>query len=121
MKTVNGVEPRGISGSGLVEIAAALLAAGLLTAEGRLKNPEELSEELPPETKERVRVTENGPEVLLDRRTGITITQKISVCSVGMGHGAVNPAGRGRIGGDLDRVFLAGAFGARLSGCRLKD
>lgn len=120
LKTVNGIEPRGISGSGLVEIAAALLAAGLLTAEGRLKNPEELSEELPPETKERVRVTENGPEVLLDRRTGITITQK-DIRLLQLAKGAVRAAVEslleeaGITAGDLDRVFLAGAFGSGLS------
>lgn len=119
LKTVNDVEPRGISGSGLVEIAALLLSTGLLTAEGRLKNPGELSEDLPFETRKRVRVTENGPEVLLDQETGITITQK-DIRLLQLAKGAVRAAVEslleeaGITAGDLDRVFLAGAFGSGL-------
>ena len=120
LKTINNVEPRGISGSGLVEIVAGLLSTGLLTPEGRLKNPEEPGEELPPETNNRLRDTENGPEVLLDRRTGISITQK-DIRLLQLAKGAVRAAvdslleEAGITPENLDRVFLAGAFGSGLN------
>ena len=75
METLGGVAPLGITGSGLIALVAAFLALGLLTPEGRLKSPGEMAD-LPEVLRERLQAGANGQEVLIDKESGVTITQK---------------------------------------------
>ena len=104
LETLGGVAPLGITGSGLIALVAAFLALGLLTPEGRLKSPGEMAD-LPEVLRERLQAGANGQEVLIDKESGVTITQKdIRLCNwpKGGAGGSRLPAGRG--GGGPGRI-----------------
>lgn len=118
LETLGGVTPLGITGSGLIALVAALLSAGLITPEGRLKGPEEIPD-LPKAIRERLRTGENGQEVLIDRESGVTINQK-DIRLLQLAKGAVRAAvdslleEAGVDPEELEVILLAGAFGTGL-------
>ncbi|MGP8256357.1 MAG: ASKHA domain-containing protein [Methanoregula sp.] len=111
--TINGIKPRGITGSGLIDILAELLSAGVIDRTGRIntecKNP-------------RIRTGAHFPEyvIALARETeigkDIVITEndiKNLIMSKASIHAAcvtlMNEAGVSRL--DIATIYFAGAFG----------
>lgn len=119
LETLGGVAPLGITGSGLIALVATLLRAGLLSPEGRLKNPEEIPD-LPEVIRGRLRAGENGQEVLIDRESGVTINQK-DIRLLQLAKGAVRAAVDSLLDEakvtpeELEVILLAGAFGSGLN------
>ncbi|MBC7963605.1 MAG: DUF4445 domain-containing protein [Steroidobacteraceae bacterium] len=115
VQTIGEVEAIGICGSGLMDIAAELVACGVIAADGRFCSPE--SPELPGTLQERL--------VRQDGKTSFRITEKVSISQkdirqVQLAKGAVR-AGiefllrEVGIGADsVERVLIAGSFGYHL-------
>jgi uncharacterized 2Fe-2S/4Fe-4S cluster protein (DUF4445 family) len=123
LETLGGVAPLGITGSGLIALVAAFLALGLLTPEGRLKSPGEMAD-LPEVLRERLQAGANGQEVLIDKESGVTITQK-DIRLLQLAKGAVRAAVDSLLDEaevvpeELDTIMLAGAFGSGLDSSAL--
>jgi uncharacterized 2Fe-2S/4Fe-4S cluster protein (DUF4445 family) len=108
------VEPRGLCGSGLIDVVAQLRLAGMLTDGGMLLSPDEAVERGHPFA-ERLRVDDEGV-----RRFAITddvaITQR-DIRELQQAKGAIATGieaamrERGLSADDLDEVLLAGSFG----------
>lgn len=80
---IGNVAPMGICGSGLIDLLAELLRVGIISAEGRLRRPDELPSDLSPTLAERVQVENNGsPAFVLTEphggapRNRLSLTQK---------------------------------------------
>jgi len=120
--TIGGVKPVGICGSGLLDMVACLVRAGIIDASGRIVDPEEVPPEFA-DLSRRLHKSENGSNefaIALPDNTStgqaIVLTQR-DVREVQLAKGAI-AAGiltlMDRYGielQDLDRVVLAGAFG----------
>ncbi len=97
LRTIGGAEPRGVCGSGLVDIMAVALEQGLVAADGRVLSPSK-----------RLHL---GGDLFLDQQ---------DVRNIQLAAAAVKTAVRiiledaGLRPGALDRVCVAGAFGNRL-------
>jgi uncharacterized 2Fe-2S/4Fe-4S cluster protein (DUF4445 family) len=113
----------GLCGSGLIDLVAGLLDAGLVTAEGRLLGPDEAPSSVAPELKRRLMGDDRGqPEFVLAEAAGasqprVTITQR-DIRELQLASGAIR-AGiaillrqAGVEPGDLHRVLIAGGFGS---------
>ncbi len=122
LSVIGGTEPVGICGSALVDLAAELLRAGIVTPEGRLLPTEELPDSLPLPLRERV-FTDNEGQVsfLLAGRAGaggaVAVNQR-DVRELQLATGAIR-AGvtiltrqAGLSSSDLKRVLIAGGFGS---------
>ena len=115
LSVIGNVEPIGICGSGLVDLAAGLLDAGIVTPQGRLLPLEDLPQTLPEPLRKRVR---QGEFVLGDNSdSSLTITQR-DIRELQLATGAIR-AGVNillRIAalkpGDLHRILIAGGFGS---------
>ncbi len=115
--TIDGATPRGICGTGLIDAAAALLGAGLMDETGRLLEPEELPAETPAPLRARLRMTEDGAEVLLGASREVPLTardlRELQLAKAAVRAGAETLlAEAGLAAADLSRVLLAGAFGS---------
>ncbi len=123
ISTIGGAPPRGICGSGLIDLTAELLENGILAEEGRLLSREELPSGVPDALAGRVRDDgEGGIEFLLapapdsDADQDIVLTQR-DIRELQLGIGAIR-AGISillkracvRIS-DLRSVLIAGGFG----------
>ena len=109
---IGNVEPVGICGSGLIDITAQLLNAGIVDSTGRINKPEKL----PPKIAQRI-ITDstNQPAFVIEK--AIKITQK-DIRQTQLAVGAIR-AGINIIlkqahlkAGDLKRVLVAGGFGS---------
>ena len=112
-ETIDNKAPRGICGSGLLDVIAGLFRAGLIERTGRLAEPD---------ASERIRVGEDGPEFVLVWRpesgidTDIVITQP-DIDNLIRSKAAVYAAVSSLVGAlemtpdDIQRVYLAGGFG----------
>ena len=108
------VEPRGICGSGLIDIVAQLRLNGLLTDGGMLLSPDEAVEQGHP-LAERLHVDDEGvrrfaltDDVLITQRDIRELQQAKGAIATGI-EAAMRE--RGLSAGDLDEVLLAGSFG----------
>lgn len=113
-QTVDHAEPRGICGSGLIDILAEMLKSGIMDVSGTIRSKSNSS---------RLRLGEAGPEFVLawERETSIkkdiVITQK-DVRELQLAKGAIHAGAitlmkkYGVTEKDIDKVFLAGAFGS---------
>jgi uncharacterized 2Fe-2S/4Fe-4S cluster protein (DUF4445 family) len=109
------VPPRGICGSGLVDIVAQLLLSGLLDASGKLKNREEVAEHPLSDrltTVEGVRAFELAPNVYLTQRDVREL--QFAKGSIATGIKVLMDV-MGVRADDLDEVLLAGSFGSYLN------
>lgn len=115
--TVDGAAPRGICGSGLIDLAAALLDAGVLDATGRLlSGPAPLA----------ARVRPHGDQLAfeLDGPSPVLLTQR-DVRQLQLAKGAVRAAidlllaDRDLAAADVPEVIVAGGFGSGVSGVSL--
>lgn len=123
--------PYGIAGSGLVDIVAELLKAGIIDQNGRILRPEEVSNPIGKKYLDRITTIEGVLSFLIEDKTAtgrpVYITQK-DVREFQLAKGAI-AAGievllktYGAKADDIDEVFLAGAFGNYLdykSACRV--
>ena len=108
------VEPRGICGSGLIDIVAQLRLNGLLTDGGMLLSPDEAVEQGHP-LAGRLHVDDEGvrrfaltDDVLITQRDIRELQQAKGAIATGI-EAAMRE--RGLSAGDLDEVLLAGSFG----------
>lgn len=120
IKTVDDAEPVGICGSGIIDVIAEMLGAGLINFKGRLASKDDLLKIHPDsQLAERLVTTEEGREfILVYKEDGqhIVVTQK-DVREVQLAKGAIS-AGisimLGRMGKkteDIHKIIIAGAFG----------
>lgn len=117
---VGDKEPVGLCGSGLVDALAGMVNMGLVKSNGRLKSPEECSEEVPTPIRERLRPDGRGHKfVLFEGEHEVAISQK-DISELQLAKGAIK-AGIdilmeefGLQADDLDGILLAGAFGSNL-------
>ncbi len=120
---IGDVEPTGICGSAIVDLMAELLAAGIVTQQGRLLPAEELPDELPDALKRRVGRDDNGQtHFVLAEDMGatsppLTFKQR-DVREVQLATGAIRAGVNillelaGLEISDVKRVHLAGGFGS---------
>ena len=118
-------KPRGICGSGLLDLTAALLRAGILDETGRFSDPEDLPKEAQPlsrrlQTIEGLRCFVIADETESDIGSCIYLSQK-DIREVQLAKGAM-AAGialmlehLGRPVTDIQKVLIAGAFGNYMS------
>ena len=120
LSVIGDVEPVGICGSGLVDLAAGLLDAGIVTPEGRLLPPDELPDAVPAALRARVRVDDGARTEFVLAEVGeraVTVTQR-DVRELQLAAGAIRAGIRillrsaGLAPGDLERVLIAGGFGS---------
>lgn len=114
---IGGARPGGICGSGLIDAVSGLVRAGVIDRSGRIRDPDEV------ETNLSVRISpgEDGNAFVLhrDARGTVAITQE-DVRSLQTAKAAIRAgvdvllAKAGLDAGDVDRVYLAGAFGANI-------
>jgi uncharacterized 2Fe-2S/4Fe-4S cluster protein (DUF4445 family) len=117
---IGNVTPRGLCGSGLIDVCGQLLKAGMLAPDGRLLTDDALDAGLPPPLRRRMRLDREGkPECVLYENggRGICLTQQ-DVREVQLGVGAIR-AGisillkqEGLVPADLAHVLIAGGFGS---------
>ncbi|HOX04952.1 MAG TPA: ASKHA domain-containing protein [Planctomycetota bacterium] len=115
--TIDGAAPLGICGTGLIDAAAELVRTGLADETGRLLEPGELPAGTPAALAGRVRLGQDGPEVLLGAGREIPLTgrdlRELQLAKAAVRAGAETLlAEAGLAAGDLARVLLAGAFGS---------
>lgn len=115
MDVIGGGAPRGLCGSGLLDLAAVLLHLGAITPAGRLLPPEEAPAALRP----RLRVDEDGgarfyltPEVYLTAADVRALQLAKAAVAAGI---RVLAARSGTALGEIEGLYLAGGFGAWLS------
>ena len=119
VRTIGGVDPVGICGSGLVDALAVMRRAGVLDETGRLAGPDKKS----PGRALRRRVVPgpSGPEFVIAKGgrngTPVAVTQK-DIRELQLAKGAITAgvkimlARMGADEGDLTEVLIAGAFGS---------
>jgi len=124
LSVIGNVAPIGICGSGMIDLAAGLLALGLVSAEGRLLPPDELPAGLPQVVAERVQTDWNGVSMFVLAQSGtgsparsITLTQR-DVRELQLGCAAIRAGisillrNAGLTASDLKTVLIAGGFGS---------
>jgi uncharacterized 2Fe-2S/4Fe-4S cluster protein (DUF4445 family) len=115
---IGGGTPRGICGSGLIDMVAELYRVGIINRRGRMLLPAEMETPVAPELAERVR--EQGDErefvVYTDREKKVTLSQQ-DVRELQLAKGALRVGiellmkEAGISAGDVREVLLAGVFG----------
>ncbi len=121
MGVIGGCEPAGICGSGLIDLMACLLEAGLVTAEGRIRRGDELSD-LPDGLASRVVDGPDGQGAIRlfaksDKNPELLLTQR-DIREVQLGTGAIRAGvaillkNAGIQPEQLGRVLIAGGFGS---------
>lgn len=120
LHVIGGGRPKGLCGSGLVDLAALLLEHGLLTEQGRLQAP---ARGAPPDVVRRLAASAQGAEFVLEDGAGggprLALTQR-DIRELQLAKGAIRAATDvllrelGVGAGDLSAVYLAGAFGNHL-------
>jgi uncharacterized 2Fe-2S/4Fe-4S cluster protein (DUF4445 family) len=121
-KVIGGGVPSGMCGSALIDVMAELLRHGVIMPQGLLLTPDQLPGGIPPKVRDRVTHADSGPTFLIARghetATGrpIELTQRdirevqLATAAIRTGftvlltRAGVRPE-------DLERVYVAGAFG----------
>jgi uncharacterized 2Fe-2S/4Fe-4S cluster protein (DUF4445 family) len=111
----------GLCGSGLIDLAAGLLSAGIVESVGRILRPDELPASVPEALRRRVRLDDEGrPEFLLAEDSGaspVVLTQR-DIRELQLGAGAIRAGVKILLKQaalspeDLDCVLIAGGFGS---------
>lgn len=113
--TIGGIAPIGICGSGVLDLVAALLDAGVLDASGRLLSG------VPGPVGERVIESGDIRALIIDADSGVIFSQK-DVRAVQLAKGAVRTAldlllaEEGLVPDDVTEVLVAGGFGYHVGG-----
>lgn len=117
LKVIGDRLPRGVCGSGLVDIAASLLKLGAIDSTGRIKNKNEISTNIA----DRIIEDPAGNSILLYKGalTRITLTQndlrmlQNAKAAIRAGINLLMKKA-GVKDSDIEKVYIAGAFGGRL-------
>ncbi len=123
MEVIGDTEPIGVCGSGIIDIIAVLLDAGIIDITGVINSAEELPDSVSPLLRERIIELEDQPAVLLhnsgDPMKGhkmVALRQR-DVRQIQLAKGAIRAginlllSEAGMHADDLDEILLAGAFG----------
>ena len=121
INVIGNTDPVGLCGSGLIDLAAGLLDAGIISPMGNLLDGDDLPANLPTALRKRVQSgPDNQPEFLIahgPQGQRITLTQR-DIRELQLGTGAIR-AGLNILlkraslaAGDLDAVLIAGGFGS---------
>ena len=116
VKTIDAQPARGICGSGIIDIAAALLKAGVVDSSGRMKTPEQ-KENLQASVADRLLLIDDQP--LFNIAEGVSFTQA-DIRQVQLAKGAIRTgidmllSEANLTPQDLEDITLAGAFGYHL-------
>lgn len=122
LTVIGGGKPRGICGSGLIDVISEMVRSGVVNLSGRMAGKPEQLEKLPSAIRNRLRRTEQGMEFVLvwgsETAMGedITLSQK-DVRELQLAKGAIRAGIQILLGEmgisfeQIDRVLLAGAFG----------
>ena len=121
--TIGNHPPRGICGTGLIDAVATFLQVGIIDPSGRVLEPEEAREKLPPKLAARILASENGSDILLvpkaqtlEKRRDLTLTQR-DIRELQLAKGAIRAGVDmalkvwGITGAQLKDVLIAGGFG----------
>ncbi|MEE9543537.1 MAG: ASKHA domain-containing protein [Thermodesulfobacteriota bacterium] len=121
LEVIGAVKPVGICGSGLVDIVSGLIGAGIIDKTGRIKDPGEIDTLLATKVKAG-ESSEDGNLFSLYTGPEKTITlSQADVRSLQTAKGAIRAGVNvlidkaGIVANDIERVYIAGAFGAGLS------
>ncbi len=123
IRVVGRADPSGICGSGVVDVTAQLLEAGVIEITGRLTDAEDAPASLPDDIRDRIGSTEYGPIFVVARREDgetVHVTQRdiretqLAKAAVRTGidtllHSMDIPAT------DIDELLVAGGFGSYLN------
>ncbi len=118
IKTIDGIQPKGICGSGIIDAVAQMLDAGVVNRTGRILSAEELKKNGMPGAAMRINEKESREFSLVIREhdEDIVLTQK-DIREVQLAKGAIS-AGinimlekAGRKKEEIKKIVLAGAFG----------
>lgn len=117
LDVIGGVAPKGICGSGLIEAASALIGAGVIDRTGRIKNRDEVADNL----SGRIREEEGGNSFVLYRgaRGEVSLSQS-DIRALQTAKSATRAgilmllAKAGAAPEDVGSVYIAGAFGSHL-------
>jgi uncharacterized 2Fe-2S/4Fe-4S cluster protein (DUF4445 family) len=116
VKTIDAQPARGICGSGIIDIASALLKAGVVDASGRMKTPEQ-NENLQASVADCLMLVDDQP--MFNIAEGVSFTQA-DIRQVQLAKGAIRTgidmllAEANLTPADLEDITLAGAFGYHL-------
>jgi len=120
LSVIGDVEPVGLCGSGLVDLVARMLDAGMIGANGRMLPPEELPSGLGEALRRRVRRRNGGTEFVLSDASAdnpVALTER-DVRELQLASGAIRAGVRllckraGLTPADLRSVLIAGGFGS---------
>lgn len=121
IEVIGNTSPIGLCGSGIIDILAELLKAGIVDSYGSILTHDRLAGTVPDALAERVISVDDQPAFLVSRGDGVEfrdviITQR-DIRQIQLAKGAIS-AGitlllreAGITAGDLDEILLAGAFG----------
>ena len=116
IKTIDAQPARGICGSGIIDMAAALLKSGVVNPSGRMKTPD-LKEDVQPAIGEHLQLIEDQP--VFNIAEGVRFTQA-DIRQVQLAKGAIRTGidmlmtEANVTAEDLEELTLAGAFGYHL-------
>ena len=121
ISVIGDIDPIGICGSALIDIAAELIKSGVISMTGQMLSKEDIGDSVADYLKERILTDENGQqEFLIAGKIGenkITLTQK-DVRELQLAVGAIRAGimimlkNAGISVTDLDKVLMAGGFGS---------
>jgi uncharacterized 2Fe-2S/4Fe-4S cluster protein (DUF4445 family) len=125
IRTIGGVPPVGICGSGLLDLVSEFVRAGLIDGSGRIRSVRDLKADVPAALKERILEKENGVNHLriapLENNEHILLTQK-DIREVQLAKGAIASGisilmkELGVTADKIETVAIAGAFGNHVRG-----
>ena len=115
---IGGSPPRGISGSGLIDLVAELRRVGILDRTGRMLSPSKAGSSLPAELSQRLRVRDGKMEFIVVKDAGkeIVLTQP-DVRELQLAKGAIRTGiellmkEAGVNVSDVQQILLSGVFG----------
>jgi uncharacterized 2Fe-2S/4Fe-4S cluster protein (DUF4445 family) len=115
---IGGGAPRGICGSGLIDLVAELYRTGVLDQKGRILRPEEIDNRWAGSLAPRVRIRKEAREfvIFLDEDHEVTLTQQ-DIRELQLAKGAIRAGVEllmkeaGISADDIQEVLLAGVFG----------
>lgn len=124
LSTIGNAAPVGICGSGLIDLAAALLNSGILLPDGRLLTADQIGGDVPESIKNRIRRNQDGQTEFLvyehpegRRELRVAITQR-DIRELQLAVGAIRAGTEIMLrktntkADDIERVFVAGGFGS---------
>jgi len=125
VRTIGGIPPMGICGSGLLDLVCEFVRAGLIDASGRILSPRELGENVPAALRGRIVEGDRGVNHLrvaqLENTEYILLTQKdireVQLAKAAIASGIATLMKELGIAPDrIEKVSIAGAFGNHIRG-----